>query len=581
MRGTITSVILASLLAVSFQSIAQERASESESELKREIVIKKRYLHFPVGNDEDRNKVKLIANGKVEHYFDIDIAENEGEIRYWASVDVAGLKGKTVTLTTDASQEKGNALDAVEQGRLARKQANLYNEELRPQFHFSPKQGWTNDPNGLVYYDGEYHLFFQHNPFGTNWGNMTWGHAVSRDLIHWRELGDAIHPDELGTIFSGSAVVDHTNTSGLQDGKVPPMLAFYTSAGGKSYIEETPFTQSMAYSTDRGRTWTKYASNPVIGHIEGGNRDPKVFWHEATGRWVMTLYLSKASFVLMGSENLKDWQKLSELPFPNGHECPELFELAVDGNANNTRWIMWEGGGKHMIGQFDGEQFTPETEVLPSEWGKHCYAGQTWNDVPDGRRLFIGWMKAKNNYPDMPFNQQMTFPRVLSLRTTPQGPRLFSHPAKEIEKLHGKEHDLSPLLLKPGNNPLSAINGDLFDIDARLELSDAAVVTLNIRGTPIVYDNATRELSCLGKSVKIESTGDVLEFRVLVDRTSIEIFANDGCYAMSFCFNPEEKSKLALTVENGDASFSKLKITKLRSIWNTSVTAKARRYKRP
>ena len=172
-----------------------------------------------------------------------------------------------------------------------------YNELHRPQFHFSPRTGWTNDPNGLVFYRGQYHLFFQHNPVSVKWGNMTWGHAVSTDLIHWQEVEDAIHPDELGTAFSGSAVVDWHNTAGLASGDEKAIVAFYTSAGS-CVTPPKPFTQSIAYSTDAGRTWQKYAGNPVLGHIRAENRDPKVIWHEPTGRWVMALSLLWAGAVL-------------------------------------------------------------------------------------------------------------------------------------------------------------------------------------------------------------------------------------------------------------------------------------------
>jgi len=214
----------------------------------------------------------------------------------------------------------------------------LYNEKYRPQFHFTPRENWTNDPNGLVYYKGEYHLFFQHNPSGINWGNMTWGHAISKDLMHWREVRDAIEPDELGTIFSGSAVVDWNNTSGLQTGKENVLVAFYTAAG-KFAKPEKPFTQCIAYSNDRGRTWVKYKGNPVIGNMkDDDNRDPKVIWYEPAKRWIMALFLDAGDeFALLSSEDLKKWDVIQYLMLPRARECPDFFELPVDGNPRNTR----------------------------------------------------------------------------------------------------------------------------------------------------------------------------------------------------------------------------------------------------
>jgi fructan beta-fructosidase len=202
--------------------------------------------------------------------------------------------------------------------------APAYGERLRPQFHFTSRTNWLNDPNGLVFYKGEYHLFFQHNPSGINWGNMTWGHAVSTDLLHWRQLDDALKPDRLGTIFSGSAVVDWDNTAGFQSGNEKTLVAIFTSAG-------KPFTQSMAYSTDRGRSWRKYDKNPVLNHVAGENRDPKVIWHVPTKRWIMALYLDGEKYALFSSPDLKRWEKLCDLPEFGASECPDFFELQITG----------------------------------------------------------------------------------------------------------------------------------------------------------------------------------------------------------------------------------------------------------
>ena len=322
-----------------------------------------------------------------------------------------------------------------------------YKEAYRPQFHFTPKTNWTNDPNGLIHYKGEFHLFFQHNPFGIDWGNMTWGHAVSTDLVHWKQLPHAIHPDGLGTIFSGSGVVDWKNTGGFQTGDESVLVNFYTSAGSHA-PKEVPFTQSIAYSNDRGRSWTKYEGNPVIEHIERDNRDPKVIWHEPTQKWVMALYLDQNDYALFGSTNLKEWTRLSDLQIPDT-ECPDIFELPVDGDPDNTKWVFWGAAGKYYVGNFDGTTFIPEGDAQRADHGANFYAAQTWSDVPesDGRRTQIAWMSGSKP-PDMPFNQQMSFPCELTLRTTSEGIRLHREPVAEIENIHTYTHAWSDLTIQ-------------------------------------------------------------------------------------------------------------------------------------
>jgi len=468
------------------------------------------------------------------------------------------------TVATAAAAEKAIAADGVRGAG-----PSVYKEAYRPQFHYTVAKGWINDPIGLVYYQGEYHLFNDHNPFSCNFpGGRTegeqshWSHAVSPDLVHWKQLPLAVYPDSLGACWSGSGVVDWNNTAGLQEGDEKTLVLLYTSAGAT-------FSQSLVYSNDRGRTWKKLPDNPVLKQLGPGNRDPKVFRHDATGKWVMVLYLGRREhFAILGSANLRQWERLSDFRFPGGHECPELFELPLDGRSGNTRWVIWEAGGRHMIGKFDGRKFVPESDVLLSEWGRNCYAGQTFNDAPDGRRVFIAWM-ARGTYPNMPFNQQMTFPREFSLRTTGEGIRLFAVPIDEIEKIRGKRHQWTDLALRPGDDPLASLDGQLWDIDAVIEPGDAATVELDIRGTTIRYDAGTATLSCLGKSVQRRKAAAPLRLRVLVDRTSIEVFVDGGRYVMSFCFVPDPGNRrLSLTASAGTAMLRSVSIWELKSIWN-------------
>jgi sucrose-6-phosphate hydrolase SacC (GH32 family) len=443
----------------------------------------------------------------------------------------------------------------------------LYNEKYRPQFHFTPRENWTNDPNGLVYYKGEYHLFFQHNPSGINWGNMTWGHAVSGDLMHWREVADAIKPDELGTIFSGSAVVDWKNTSGLQTGKENVLVAFYTAAG--EFAEpKKPFTQCIAYSNDRGKTWVKYKNNPIIEHIRDENRDPKVIWYEPTKTWIMALYLNRNDFVLMSSNNLKDWEKLQDVTLAESSECPDFFPLAVEGEAGNVRWVFWGANGRYLLGDFDGKKFTVESGPHESRVGNH-YASQTYSDIPesDGRRIQIAWM-AKGKFPDMPFNQQMSIPCELKLRRFGDDIRLCMLPVKEIGRARGRSMTWKNVVLDPGMNLLSDMSEELFEIQAEIEPRGAAEVGFNLRGNPLVYNVSQKKLSCRNKSVEVTPVAGKIELHILVDRTSIEIFPNEGLMPIFLCFPLDTEDKtIEIFGRGGQAKIRRLRFSKLKSIW--------------
>ena len=447
----------------------------------------------------------------------------------------------------------------------------LYHETYRPQFHFTPARNWTNDPNGLMFYKGEYHLFFQHNPHGINWGNMTWGHAVSPDMVHWTQLDHAIHPDRLGTIFSGSGVVDHHNTAGFQTGDETVLVCIYTSAGGTSPESKgQPCTQSIAYSNDRGRTWTKYDKNPVLCHVAASNRDPKVVWHEPTKRWVMALYLDKHLYALFASPNLKEWTRLCDVTVEGARECPDFFELPVDGDPKNTRWVVSGANGHTLLGTFDGKTFKPQDGPHRSNWGGNCYAAQTWDNIPasDGRRLQIAWMNG-GKYPDMPFNQQMCFPRELTLRTTPNGIRLFINPIREIGNVHAAKHSWANAPLKPGENLLDGVAGDLFHIRAEIALGKATTaVGFTLRGEKVHYDVKARKLTCLGKTAPLAPIDGRIRLQILLDRTSIEVYGNDGIVSMPTCFLPDlSNTALGVYAEGGGAKAISLDVWKLKSAW--------------
>ena len=450
----------------------------------------------------------------------------------------------------------------------------LYDETYRPQFHFSARQNWLNDPNGLVYFEGEYHLFYQHNPEGIDWGNMTWGHAVSRDLVHWEQIEDALLPDALGTMFSGSAVVDWHNTSGLKptESTVPPLVALYTAAGDTSPESKgQPFTQCLAFSMDAGRTWTKYAANPVLKHIADGNRDPKVIWHAPTRRWIMALFLDGSAFAFFSSPNLKEWTLLQKMEVPGCDECPDFFPLRVAGKPGVEKWVWTAANGRYFVGTFDGHIFAPETDLLQVDFGGNFYAVQSYSDIPesDGRRIQIAWMRG-GTYPQMPFNQQMSFPCTLTLHETPDGLRLFREPVAEISSLYGASYTWHNLTVAPGENPLHDLKGEVWDIQAEFEPGHAAQIDLTVRGATIVYDVQKQTLTCLGHTAPLELEDGKLTLRILADRTSLEVFGNAGRVSLTSCFLPPPANhELCLHCVGGPAQNLRLTVTALHSAWTT------------
>jgi sucrose-6-phosphate hydrolase SacC (GH32 family) len=469
---------------ISVDHIYQSDAASKYAEKTRRFHIDSKYLNFPVDNEARGRLISFIIDGEVVREFEISLAA--GEPDYWVFLEVSEFEGKDATVRINRyNPDKGKGFDSIFQADTFPGEDEVYTERLRPQFHFTSKRGWNNDTNGMVYYDGEYHMFYQHNPFGWPWGNMTWGHAISTDMIHWKELGDAIHPDAMGTIFSGGAVVDHKNTSGFQTGDEKVIVCFYTSAGGtNAWSEDVPFTQSIAYSNDRGRTFTKYEGNPIIGHIRGGNRDPKVIWHEPTGKWVMVLYVEEHEMDFFTSDDLKTWTKTSRLK--SFHECPELFELPLDRDENNKKWVLYGAAGEYFVGDFDGKEFKPETEAIKFSYGNCFYASQTFSDIPesDGRRIQMAWGQV--DMEGMPFNQMILFPVSLSLKSTEDGPRLFATPVKEILKLRGRRHHHRGRTLQAGEILVSEISGELFEIRAGFVVGDATEFGFVIRGIPVV-----------------------------------------------------------------------------------------------
>ena len=524
-------------------------------------------LNIPITNGAPKRQVTLQVDGRVEVKNDIELADAKAD--WWAFMDVSAWHGKIVTLQVDKLPEDSQALHAVEPANFIKNAEDLYREPLRGQFHFSSRRGWNNDPNGLVYFNGEYHLFYQHNPYGWGWGNMHWGQAVSRDMVHWEELGDKLLPDQFGPMFSGSAVVDWNNTSGLgKDGK-PPLVLIYTAAGN-------PSVQCIASSVD-GRTFTKYDRNPVVKEITGGNRDPKVFWHEPTKKWVMVLYVSlnkTHTIHFLTSPNLREWTLASTTANDTGknnflYECPDFFELAVDGDGANRKWVLTAANSEYSIGTFDGTKFTPEQTKVPGHLGKGFYAAQTFSDIPgmDGRRIQIGWFQTDTK--GMAFNQSMTIPFELKLTATPKGPRLTFTPVVELEQLRVKTHAFDAVTLRQDRfNPLAKLKGELVELRAEFEPGESSELAFSIRGATILYDAKKQELVVNNHRARAPLMDGKQRLTIFCDRAGLEVFASNGLTYVPMPFTPKANDvTLGVQTKGGDVRFTSLRLHELKSAW--------------
>jgi fructan beta-fructosidase len=477
-------------------------------------------------------------------------------------------------------------------------------EAFRPQFHFTPAGAWMNDPNGLVYDTGEYHLFYKHNPKATKWGPMHWGHAVSTDLIHWQHLPIALGPDKLGTIFSGSAVIDSSNTAGFGAGA---MVAIFTHNQGDKQV------QSLASSTDHGRTWTKYPGNPVLtppGNIRNF-RDPKVFWFEAgkgNPHWVMLLAAGNA-ILIYGSSDLKTWTPSGGFGFGHGATCgvwetPDLFELPIDGGSSK-RWVLSVGigdcapaggsGMQYFVGQFDGKTFVsdnPKDTILWTDFGADFYAAQSWNNPSDPRRIWLGWMnnwRYAEKIPTSTWRGAFSIPRELSLKKTKVGLRLSQQPIRELEKLRGKHWSFENIKLGNSNKTLEGVSGEKLEVIARFKLDKASsaqrigvrvrvggneqtTIGYNIKAGKLFVDRSQSgqvDFSTGFRSAHIaplELVNGELRLHLLIDRSSVEVFSENGLVSITESIFPKGSSLgLQVFAEAGNALVSHLDVYELKS----------------
>ena len=548
---------------VNVDHILQGDTRRGVSLIRRELgVVSTDYFQLPVKNGATKRGVKLIVEDQIVRDFEIELcpAGSIGSADFLSYADVRAFRGKSIRV------EAMLPVDSLDLNAIVPVEAipaTGGDAQQRPAFHFTSRRGWLNDPNGLVYAQGEWHLFYQHNPYGWNWGNMHWGHAASTDLLNWKELPTALFPRTWNDMaFSGSAVVDARNTSGFQTGSDPALVAAYTSTGRGECI---------VFSNDRGRTWTEFEGNPVVKHQ---GRDPKLIWHAATSKWVMAVYNERPNvergIVFHTSPNLKEWTETSRIE--GFYECPDLFPLTVDAGTNESdksvqKWVLYGADGKYLLGDFDGKAFTKQGDKQ-QVWFGNFYAAQTYDNAPDGRRVQIGWANGVT-FPGQPFNQQMTVPVELTLRSTPSGTKMFAEPVREVAAASQKRG----LATKLSVDHLDLVAGqevelmshplkhNQLDMTLQLEPQRAESVTLKLCGVPIVFDAKKSSLTCRKVTAPASLREGKLELRVISDNGSLELFVNGGEAALSAGGFPSETDRqLKALATGGNATLRMLNV---------------------
>ena len=564
----------------------------------------KQYMLLPIEESSGESRLFVIVDNDVVQTLHVRLAVNK--IDYYVPLDLSVYHNKPITLNFHHIADDAACWNEL---KLSDTFDDANREVFRPDYHFSPKYGWMNDPNGMVYKDGEYHLFYQHNPYGSVWGNLHWGHAISRDLVHWEHFPDAIAPDGLGTIFSGNAVVDKENTAGFGAGAI---IAIYTSASERQ-------TQSLAYSIDNGRTFKKYERNPILTSTARDFRDPKMFWHEQTQKWVLILAAGQ-EMQIYSSANLKDWTMESR--FGEGHgahggvwECPDLIELPIEG-TELKKWVLicnLNPGGpfggsatQYFVGTFDGKTFVNESsaaistrkesdsDTLPPtcckwmDWGRDHYAAVTWSNAPDNRKIAIAWMSNwdyANNVPTQQFRSANSIPRDLSLYTYNGETYLKSTPSPEMFALRGKAQKKGSFKVDRtyNLNKILADNTGTYEIEMEITNRDAEIIgfqLFNTKGEAIdcYYNLAENKffmdrtksgiVSFSDKFPSITAApiekGKNFKLRLFIDKASIEAFGEGGRFAMTnLVFPTEPYNRISFYAKGGTYNVTSLTVYSL------------------
>lgn len=557
---------------------------------KQSYKIDKKYLLIPIEDKGPVTKVHLQQDGKnISPLLEIRIAQTKTD--YWVPINVEPYKGQQITLLFDLVKKTDIGFSLINQSDTFDFD---YNEKYRPDYHFSPYYGWTNDPNGMVYHNGEYHLYFQHNPYGSMWGNMHWGHAVTKDFIKWEHLPFALEPDSLGTMFSGSAVIDKNNTAGF--GK-DAMIAIYTSAGKIQ-------SQCIAYSLDNGRTFTKYENNPVLTDANYADfRDPKVFWHNASNQWIMSLATTQ-TITFYSSKNLKEWTRLSEFGDGIGDhggvwECPDLIPLTYQGK---TKWVLFvsinpggpNGGSatQYFIGSFDGKKFIPDDLPYPLwiDYGCDNYAGVTWENTPDKRHIFIGWMSNwsyTNQVPTLNFRNAMTVPRDIKLADNGKHLIVANYPVKEIDKLRTDSVSINNFEVKTKytTDKLLDNNNGAYEIEMTIRNTSTrnfGFKLYNRKGESLnfvfdtekgqfIVDRSKSGLVDFSNNFASHSINaplvpkETYKIRLLIDKASSEIFINNGELVQTNTMFPTEPyNSIDFNVDGGTINIENFRVYRLK-----------------
>jgi fructan beta-fructosidase len=611
-------VIISCLLLLATVGYSQKLVN---SDTVRQIKIKKgdRYLTLPVKDSNPLVRARILLNGKALDQFTIRLSERPD---YWTFFDVTPYQGKTLTFEVSkvpvgggpgsqpavpvipvSTGQREAFLNMITSDVKYPGQDSLYTEKGRPLAHFTASRGWINDPNGLIYYNGAYHMYFQHNPYGWAWGNMHWGHAVSKDLIHWEQLPEALYPwlgptenNRNDAAFSGSAVTDPTNTSGFSRNGVNPLIAFYTSTGRGECIK---------LSYDNGKTFEDYSGNPILKH---NGRDPKVFWYAPGKHWVMVVWESgmpkklsleqEASIrehSIYTSPDLKSWTYQSGVS--GFFECPELFELPVEGQSGVSKWVMYDAHGRYVVGDFDGKKFNVEQPFrVYAHGGGYFYASQLFNDTPDGKRIQVGWGRNITN-PGMPFNQPMLFPTELKLRKSFDGLRLTPKPIAAISTLHTNTKVIENKVIS-AEKAVVETNAKALHVVASIERGDAPI-SLNVMGFEFRFDNEWMVTTATNEEVKPTTapagpfpppsaavpvtyvpSGNEIKFEVILDKNIMECFINDGELYYVTAFNGVPTGKVEVGVpgrsaqgRNSNRKFilKKLEVHELDGIWKKQM----------
>ncbi|MBA4106241.1 MAG: hypothetical protein C0485_10825 [Pirellula sp.] len=568
-----------------------------------EFTIRKPYLNFLIGggNHPGQTGVKLQCDAQ-----ELDLATGgDSETMSPSSHDVSKLLGKKARLVVYDNVRGGWGHVNVDSFRASDKPLpgsmgefalvpgipaspgddRRYDQPLRPQFHFTAGKNWLNDPNGMVFDGEKYHLFFQHNPLAPVWGNMTWGHATSPDMVHWTQHDHALLPyrvdRQAGTIFSGTAVVDHNNSLGVQQGEQKTLCAFFT------FAVRPKFYQAMAYSTDDGATWKYWnEGRPVVPNqgFDDGERDPKVFWHEPSGRWVMVLWVKQnpGKVRFFTSKNLADWEHASDFDRDWAFECMDLAFLPVDGDKNNMKAVIYDASFDYEVGTFDGREFHSESGPHRAGGG-NFYAAQSFNDMPDDRVVQIGWMRGGPNSAEkygLPFNQQMSFPYELSLRRIGGDLKLFAQPIAEISSLVDDALVMQDVTIRDGENLLASQEPfDLVDAEIEFAPGTAERLSFQLSGASLEYDASTHRLlqqgvDEQGNAVEVVVFDDLkprdgrVKLRFLIDRLTVESFAFDGERFFAAYYSPRSGDRSpVIRAEGGDVNVRKLEIRRLHSAW--------------